>query len=75
MPTSFNAKVALPSFDEMMKPLVYTREQQDKSQQLWSEMDSKSSLYTSMIERERSINPKSILVQNFDNYLNKIALK
>lgn len=34
MPTSFNAKVALPSFDEMMKPLVYTREQQDKSQQL-----------------------------------------
>ena len=68
MPTSFNAKVALPSFDEMMKPLVYTREQQDKSQQLWSEMDSKSSLYTSMIERERSINPKSILVQNFDNY-------
>lgn len=72
MAMKYDAKVALPTFDELLKPLVYIRETQDKADEKITTLDSKMSEYTAMIEKERALNPNSILVKNFDTYKNEI---
>ena len=72
MAMKYDAKVALPTFDELLKPLIYIRETQDKADEKITTLNSKMSEYDAMIEKERILNPNSILVQKYDTYKNEM---
>lgn len=72
MAIKYDAKVSLPTFDELVKPLVYIRESQDKADEKITALTSEINKYKYIAEKERAIDPNSILVTNFDKYQNEL---
>ena len=72
MPFVINSKSKLPSMDELMKPLAYLRDREDKFEQQWAESDARTSMYKQYIDNIRQTSPDHALVKNFDAIQNEL---
>ena len=72
MPYIINSKSNLPTIDDLMKPLAYLRDREDKFEQQWAESDAKASMYKHYIDNIRQTSPDHSLVKSYDSIQNEL---
>lgn len=72
MPYIINSKSSLPTLDDLMKPLAYLRDREDRFEQQWAESDAKASMYKHYVDNIRQKNPDHQIVKQFDTIQNEL---